>query len=55
MAVAKSFCGKDVEIDTHRSPVTLALCSRRAATKDAGVDPAGSGSHRVVVGSGFAG
>lgn len=51
MAVGKSFGGKYVEFDTPSSPVRLALYSRRAAAKDAGVSPDGTGSHRVVVGS----
>jgi hypothetical protein len=33
------------------SPVRLALYSRRAAAKDAGVSPDGTGSHRIVIGS----
>ena len=50
-AVAKSFGSKYVEFDTPSSPVRLALYSRRAAAKDAGVSPDGSGSHRIVIGS----
>lgn len=49
LSVAKSFGSKYVEFATQGAPVTLALYSRRAAAKDAGVDPAGSGSHRLVV------
>jgi hypothetical protein len=49
LSVAKSFGSKYVEFATQGSPVTLALYSRRAAAKDAGVDPAGSGSHRLVL------
>jgi len=52
LAVAKSFGSKYVEFDTPGSALKLALYGRRAAAKDAGVDPAGSGSHRVVIGSG---
>ena len=37
------------EFDT-RSPIKLALYGRRAAAKDAGVPPEGTGAHRVVVG-----
>jgi predicted lactoylglutathione lyase len=47
--VGKSFGSKYVEFELPGSAVKLALYSRRAAAKDAGVDPAGSGSHRVVV------
>jgi predicted lactoylglutathione lyase len=49
LAVAKSFGSKYVEFDTKGSPVKLALYSRRAAAKDAGVAPEGTGSHRVVI------
>src|SRR5262249_9549542 len=52
LAVAKSFGGKYVEFDTPSSPVGLALYSRRAAAKDAGVSPDGTGSPRLVIGSG---
>jgi len=33
------------------SPVKLALYGRRAAAKDAGVSPDGTGSHRIIIGS----
>jgi catechol 2,3-dioxygenase-like lactoylglutathione lyase family enzyme len=49
LAVAKSFGSKYVEFDTAGSPVKLALYGRRAAAKDAGVDPDGTGSHRIVI------
>jgi predicted lactoylglutathione lyase len=49
LAVGKSFGSKYVEFETLGSAVKLALYSRRAAAKDAGVPPEGSGSHRVVV------
>ena len=49
LAVAKSFGGRYAEFEAQGSPVKLALYGRRAAAKDAGVDPAGSGSHRLVV------
>jgi len=49
LAVAKSFGGRYAEFEAEGSPVKLALYGRRAAAKDAGVDPAGSGSHRLVV------
>lgn len=51
LAVAKSFGSKYVEFDTPSSPVRLALYGRRAAAKDAGVSPDGTGSHRIVIGS----
>jgi predicted lactoylglutathione lyase len=51
LAVAKSFGSRYVEFDTAGSPIKLALYSRRAAAKDAGVEPDGSGSHRIVIGS----
>ena len=50
LGVAKSFGSKYVEFDTAGSPIKLALYGRKAAAKDAGVDPAGTGSHRVVIG-----
>ncbi|MDN5858751.1 MAG: glyoxalase [Pseudonocardia sp.] len=49
LPVARSFGSKYVEFDTRGARVKLALYSRRAAAKDAGVDPAGSGSHRLVI------
>jgi predicted lactoylglutathione lyase len=49
MPVGKSFGGKYAEFDTPGAAVKLALYPRKAAAKDAGVDPAGSGSHRVAV------
>jgi catechol 2,3-dioxygenase-like lactoylglutathione lyase family enzyme len=49
LRVARSFGSKYVEFDAQGSPVKLALHSRRAAAKNAGVDPAGSGSHRLAV------
>ena len=51
LTVAKSFGSKYVEFDSAGSPIKLALYSRRAAAKDAGVEPDGTGSHRIVVGS----
>ncbi len=50
LAVGKSFGSKYVEFTTPGSAIKLALYTRRAAAKDAGVDPAGSGSHRLVIG-----
>ncbi len=49
--MAKSFGIKYVEFDTPASPVKLALYGRRAAAKDAGVSPDGTGSHRIIIGS----
>jgi predicted lactoylglutathione lyase len=51
LAVAKSFGSRYVEFDTQGAPIKLALYGRKAAAKDAGVDPEGSGSHRIVVSS----
>jgi hypothetical protein len=51
MTVAKSFGSKYVEFDSSSSPVKLALYSRSAAAKDAGVSPDGTGSHRIVIDS----
>ncbi|WP_433204101.1 glyoxalase [Nocardia sp. CA-107356] len=53
LTVAKSFGSKYVEFDTPPSAVKLALYGRRAAAKDAGVAPEGTGSHRVVIGGGI--
>ena len=50
LPVAKSFGSKYVEFDTGGSSIKLALYSRRAAAKDAGVSPEGSGSHRIAIG-----
>jgi predicted lactoylglutathione lyase len=49
LSVAKSF-GKYVEFASDSSPVKLALYRRSALAKDAGVPPAGSGSHRLAIG-----
>lgn len=48
-AVAKSYGKKYVELDS--GAVTVTLNKRKDVAKVAGVDPSGSGSHRVVVGS----
>jgi predicted lactoylglutathione lyase len=50
LTVAKSFGSKYVEFETAGSPIKLALYSRRAAAKDVGVEPDGTGSHRIVIG-----
>ena len=49
LTVAKSYGSKYVEFETGSSPVKLALYKRKALAKDAGVDEAGSGSHRLVI------
>jgi hypothetical protein len=49
LAAGKSFGGKYAELDTGESGVKLALYPRKAAAKNAGVDPAGSGSHRLAI------
>ena len=49
LAVGKSYGSKYVEFDTPGAAVNLALYSRKAAAKNAGVDPEGSGSHRIVI------
>ena len=49
LPVAKSFGGKYVAFDAADSPVKLALYSRRAAAKDAGVPADGTGAHRIVI------
>ena len=51
LAVGKSFGRKYVEFATSPGPVKLALYGRRAAAKDAGVSPDGTGSHRLMIGS----
>ena len=49
LPVAKSFGSKYVEFEAPSSAIKLALYSRRAAARDAGVSPEGSGSHRIFV------
>jgi predicted lactoylglutathione lyase len=51
LTVAKSFGSRYVEFDTGGSAIKLALYGRKAAAKDAGVDPDGTGSHRIAVSS----
>ncbi|GIG87868.1 VOC family protein [Plantactinospora endophytica] len=48
LPVAKSFGRRYVEFATTN--IRLALYGRRAAAKDAGVSPDGSGAHRLVIG-----
>lgn len=52
LEVAKSFGRKYVEFASPSGSVKLALYGRKAAAKDAGVPPEGSGSHRLVIGGG---
>jgi extradiol dioxygenase family protein len=49
LTVGKSFGSKYVEFDLPGTRVKLALYGHRALAKDAGVDPAGDGSHRMAV------
>jgi predicted lactoylglutathione lyase len=49
LTVAKSFGRMYVEFATS-SPIKLALYRHRALAKDAGVSPAGTGSHRIAIG-----
>ncbi len=51
LEVGKSFGSKYVEFTTPTGAVKLALYGRKAAAKDVGVAPEGSGSHRLVIGS----
>ncbi|MEC3919033.1 glyoxalase [Nocardia sp. CDC160] len=50
LTVAKSFGGKYAEFAMPGSPVVLAMYPRKAAAKEAGISPEGSGSHRIVLG-----
>lgn len=49
LTVAKSFGRKYVEFAKGAGRVTLGLYGRRALAKDAGVDPEGSGAHRLAI------
>lgn len=49
LRVSKSFGSKYVEFEAPQSAIKLALYTRRAAAKDAGIDPEGTGSHRLAV------
>ncbi|MFD0683230.1 glyoxalase [Actinomadura fibrosa] len=51
LEVTKSYGGRYVEFAAESSPVKLSLYKRRGLAKVAGVDPDGSGSHRLVIGS----
>jgi predicted lactoylglutathione lyase len=50
LTVGKSFGPMYAEFATPSSAVKLALYRHRALAKDAGVPPAGTGSHRLVIG-----
>jgi catechol 2,3-dioxygenase-like lactoylglutathione lyase family enzyme len=52
LTVARSFGRKYVEFATASPSIKLALYGRRALAKDAGVAPDGTGSHRIIIGSG---
>jgi predicted lactoylglutathione lyase len=52
LKVARSFGRKYVEFATPEKHIKLALYGRRALAKDAGIAPDGTGSHRIVLGSG---
>lgn len=49
LQVAKSFGSKYVEFEAPGRGVKLALYTRRAAAKDVGVDPEGTGAQRIAV------
>lgn len=49
LTVDKSFGSKYVQFDGNGGAVKLALYGRRALAKDAGVEPAGSGAHRLAI------
>ncbi len=49
LVVARSFGSKYVEFAASGGAVTLALQGRRALAKNAGVDPDGTGSHRLAI------
>lgn len=53
LTVSKSFGSKYVEFDAPAGSIKLALYGRKAAAKDAGVAPEGSGSHRIAIGGGI--
>jgi predicted lactoylglutathione lyase len=49
LKVGKNFGSKYVEFEAPGQAIKLALYTRRAAAKNAGVDPEGAGSHRIAV------
>lgn len=48
--VGKSF-GSYLEFDLADSPIGIGLYKRKALAKDSGIDPSGTGSHRVTIGT----
>ncbi|NKY51053.1 glyoxalase [Nocardia vermiculata] len=52
LTVGKSYGSKYVDFEAPEGSIKLALYGRRAAAKDAGVPPEGTGSHRVVFAGG---
>lgn len=52
LSVDKGFGSKYVQFDAAPGEVKLALYGRAALAKDVGVDPAGTGSHRLLIASG---
>ena len=48
VSISRGFGSKYVEFDTGPA-ITLAIQSQRAVAKNAGVDPEGSGSHRLMI------
>ena len=49
--VTKSYGSKYVELAPESSPIKLSLYKRKALAKVAGVEPEGTGSHRLTIGS----
>ncbi len=49
LVVEKSFGGKYVEFKSPSSAIGFSLYPRKAAAKNAGVSPDGTGSHRLVI------
>lgn len=47
LTVQKSYGGKYVELES--TPINFSLYPRKAAAKDAGMKPEGSGSHRLAI------
>jgi uncharacterized glyoxalase superfamily protein PhnB len=52
LTVARSFARTYVEFAAPSTQIKLGLYKRRALAKDAGVPPDGTGSHRIIIGSG---
>ena len=49
LGVGRSYGSRYVELEVAEQSVRLSLYARRAAAKDAGVDAAGTGSHRLGI------